>query len=151
MNHRPQVRGPVPEKRPQEALGSQARKPPAQHAGKLGSLRGREKASACICKPFFGRTVCASTTGETPALLRGQILQSHGQDAALPLASLAEDFPRFGVTAQEGAGCRSVGEVPGAFLASALLLPFLPDLGTQGLPGEGLVSCGFHTAKELQQ
>ena len=40
-------------------------------------------------------------------------------------ASLAKPFPASSVLAREGAGCGSVGDVPGAWLASAPLSPSL--------------------------
>ena len=43
----------------------------------------------------------------------------------LAWASLAQRFPASSVLAREGAGCGSVGDVPGAWLASAPLSPSL--------------------------
>ena len=54
--------------------------------------------------------------------------QSPGREAALAWASLAQRFPASSVLAREGAGCGSVGDVPGvtgAWLASAPLWPSL--------------------------
>ena len=53
------------------------------------------------------------------------IAQSPGREAALAWASLAQRFPASSVLAREGAGCASVGDVPGAWLASAPLSPSL--------------------------
>ena len=39
-----------------------------------------------------------------------------GREAALAWASLAQRFPASSVLAREGAGCGSVGDVPGAWL-----------------------------------
>ena len=49
----------------------------------------------------------------------GALAQSSGREAALAWASLAQRFPASSVLALEGAGCGSVGDVPGAWLASA--------------------------------
>ena len=48
-----------------------------------------------------------------------------GGGAALAWASLAQRFPASSVLAREGAGCGSVGDVPGAWLDSAPLSPSL--------------------------
>ena len=48
-----------------------------------------------------------------------------GREAALAWASLAQRFPASSLLAREGAGCGSVGDVPGAWLASAPLSPSL--------------------------
>ena len=48
-----------------------------------------------------------------------------GVQIALAWASLAQRFPASSVLAREGAGCGSVGDVPGAGLASAPLSPSL--------------------------
>ena len=48
-----------------------------------------------------------------------------GREAALAWASLAQRSPASGLLAREGAGCGSVGDVPGAWLASAPLWPSL--------------------------
>ena len=50
-----------------------------------------------------------------------------GREAALAWASLAQRFPASSVLAREGAGCGSVGDVPGAWLASAPLLSIAPN------------------------
>ena len=55
----------------------------------------------------------------------GAVAQSPGREAALVWASLAQRFPASSVLAREGAGCGSVGDVPGAWLASAPLSPSL--------------------------
>ena len=55
----------------------------------------------------------------------GAIAQSPGREAALAWASLAQRSPASSVLAREGAGCGSVGDVPGAWLASAPLSPSL--------------------------
>ena len=55
----------------------------------------------------------------------GAIGQSPGREAALAWASLAQRFPASSVLAREGAGRGSVGDVPGAWLASAPLWPSL--------------------------
>ena len=47
------------------------------------------------------------------------------REAALAWASLAQRFPASSVLAREGAGCGSVGDVTGAWLASAPLSPSL--------------------------
>ena len=49
------------------------------------------------------------------------------REAALAWASLAQRFPASSGLAREGAGCGSVGDVTGAWLASA---PFWPSLWT---------------------
>ena len=46
-----------------------------------------------------------------------------GREAALAWASLAQRFPASSVLARAGAGCGSVGDVPGAWLASSLRSP----------------------------
>ena len=48
-----------------------------------------------------------------------------GREAALAWASLAQRFPASSVLAREGAGCGSVGDVTGVWLASAPLSPSL--------------------------
>ena len=53
------------------------------------------------------------------------IAPSPGREAALAWASLAQRFPASSVLAREGAGCGSVGDVTGAWLASAPLSPSL--------------------------
>ena len=62
----------------------------------------------------------------------------------LARASLAQRFPASSVLAREGAGCGSVGDVPGAWLASAPLFPSLctydPCLLAEGL-GACMLSC----------
>ena len=60
-----------------------------------------------------------------PALRPGAIAPSPGREAALAWASHAQRFPASSVLAREGAGCGSVGDVPGAWLASAPLWPSL--------------------------
>ena len=50
---------------------------------------------------------------------------SPGREAALAWASLAQRFPASSILARAGAGCGSVGDVPGAWLASAPLSPSL--------------------------
>ena len=55
----------------------------------------------------------------------GAIAPSPGREAALAWASLAQRFPASSVLTREGAGCGSVGDVPGAWLASAPLSPSL--------------------------
>ena len=50
---------------------------------------------------------------------------SPGREAALAWASLAQRSSASSVLAREGAGCGSVGDVPGAWLASAPLWPSL--------------------------
>ena len=47
----------------------------------------------------------------------GAIAQSPGREAALAWASLAQRFPASSILARAGAGCGSVGEVTGAWLA----------------------------------
>ena len=66
-----------------------------------------------------------ATTLTVPALRPGAIAQSPGREAALAWASLAQRSPSSSVLAREGAGCGSVGDVPGAWLASAPLWPSL--------------------------
>ena len=56
-------------------------------------------------------------------LSTGAIAQSPGREAALAWASLAQRSPASSVLAREGAGCGSVGDVTGAWLA---------PLGTEG-------------------
>ena len=51
--------------------------------------------------------------------------QTSGREAALVWASLAQRFPASSVLARAGAGCGSVGDVTGAWLASAPLSPSL--------------------------
>ena len=64
-------------------------------------------------------------SGGAPALRPGAVAQSPGREAALAWASLAQRFPASSVLAREGAGCGSVGDVTGAWLASAPLSPSL--------------------------
>ena len=59
------------------------------------------------------------------ALRPGAVAQSPGREAALAWASLAQRFPASSVLARAGAGCGSVGDVTGAWLASAPLSPSL--------------------------
>ena len=57
-----------------------------------------------------------------PPLVRpGAIAQSPDREAALAWASLVQHSPASSLLAREGAGCGSVGDVPGAWLASAPL------------------------------
>ena len=44
------------------------------------------------------------------------VAQSPGREAALAWASLAQRFPASSLLARDGAGCGSVGDVPGAWL-----------------------------------
>ena len=63
--------------------------------------------------------------------------QSPGREAALAWASLAQRSPASSVLAREGAGCGSVGDVPGAWLVQVdskgtqpyiYMYPFSPKL-----------------------
>ena len=74
---------------------------------------------------FLWKDQVSYYNGRAPDLLRGPILQSHSRDAALHWASLAKTFLASSVTAQAGEGCGSVGDLTGALLASAPLLPSL--------------------------
>ena len=79
------------------------------------------------CGPVTGKDRASCQSGGAPALRPGAIAQSPGREAALAWASLAQRFPASSVLAREGAGCGSVGDVPGAWLASApLWLSFGP-------------------------
>ena len=77
------------------------------------------------CGPVTGKDRASCQSGGAPALRPGAIAQSPGREAALAWASLAQRFPASSVLAREGAGCGSVGDVPGAWLASAPLSPSL--------------------------
>ena len=77
------------------------------------------------CGPVTGKDRASCQSGGAPALRPGAIAQSPGREAALAWASLAQRFPASSVLAREGAGCGSVGDVPGAWLASAPLWPSL--------------------------
>ena len=52
-------------------------------------------------------------SGGAPALRPGAIAQSPGREDALAWASLPQRSPASSVLAREGAGCGSVGDVPG--------------------------------------
>ena len=84
-----------------------------------------------LVQPLW-RTVWRFLKKLNPALRPGAIAQSPGREAALASASLAQRFPASSVLAREGAGCGSVGDVTGAWLASA---PLWPSLWTTGLWG----------------
>ena len=56
---------------------------------------------------------------------------SPASQGALAWASLAQRFPASSVLAREGAGCGSVGDVSGAWLASAPLSPEFDSLGRE--------------------
>ena len=101
---------------PQMALGTQAWKLSSQHARKRTSF-GEEEATQL--RGF------ASLYLEGPSALPECSAQSHSRDPALSLAHLAKTCLASSVTSQEGAGSGSVGNVTGAFLAPAPLLPFL--------------------------
>ena len=73
-----------------------------------------EAGATCVQVRQGPRHVCAGEAGATP-----------GREAALAWASLAKRFPASSVLAREGASCGSVGDVPGAWLASAPLWPSL--------------------------
>ena len=77
------------------------------------------------CGPVTGKGRASCQSGGAPALHPGAIAQSPGREAALAWASLAQRSPASSVLAREGAGCGSVGDVPGAWLASAPLWPSL--------------------------
>ena len=145
MNHRPRSGGPVPEKRPPGGTWFTGQEDTCSACGEARLLGGRKGIGMYLQAFLWKNRVCFHNR-RAPALLRGQILQSHGRDAALPLASLAKTFLASSVMAQEGAGCGSVGAMPGAFLASAPLLPCLSTYAP-GLPGEGIGCDGFHMAK----
>ena len=65
--------------------------------------------------PHTGKDRASCQSGGAPALRPGAIAQSPGREAALAWASLAQRFPASSVLAREGAGCGSVGDVPGAW------------------------------------
>ena len=68
-----------------------------------------------------GKDRASCQSGGAPALRLGVVAQSPGREAAVAWASLAQRFPASSVLAREGAGCGSMGDVPGAWLASAPL------------------------------
>ena len=80
------------------------------------------------CGPVTGKDRASCQSGGAPALRPGARAQSPDREAALAWASLAQRFPASSVLAREGAGCGSVRDVPGAWLASA---PLWPSLWTQ--------------------
>ena len=63
------------------------------------------------------RLLLGCQSGGGPALRPGAVAQRPGREAALACASLAQRFPASSVLARAGAGCGSVGDVPGAWLA----------------------------------
>ena len=77
------------------------------------------------CRPVTGKDRAGCQSGGAPALRPGAVAQNPGREASLAWASLAQRFPASSVLAREGAGCGSVGDVPGAWLASAPLSPSL--------------------------
>ena len=77
------------------------------------------------CGPVTGKDRASCQSRGAPALRPGAVAQSPGREAALAWASLAQRFPASSVLAREGAGCGSVGDVTGAWLASAPLWPSL--------------------------
>ena len=68
------------------------------------------------CGPVTGKDRASCQSGGAPALRPGAVAQSPGREAALAWASLAQRFPASSVLAREGAGCGSMGDVPGAWL-----------------------------------
>ena len=96
-------------------LCAQAWNPGSQHAGEKRGVAGL----------LLGRTERAARAAELQALRPGAIAQSPGREAAVAWASLAQRSPASSVLARAGAGCGSVGDVTGAWLASAPLSPSL--------------------------
>ena len=113
--HSPSAREPVPEQR---APGKCSVPRPGSP---VPSSRREERG----CGPVTGKDRASCQSGGAPALRPGAIAQSPGREAALAWESLAQRFPASSVLAREGAGCGSVGDVPGALLASAPLWPSL--------------------------
>ena len=85
----------------------------------MRKLRHRRACVLCPGKSELGAKVCAFCPRP------GAVAQSPGREAALAWASLAQRFPASSVLAREGACFGSVGDVPGAWLASAPLSPSL--------------------------
>ena len=63
-----------------------------------------QQSSLCV-QAFIWKDLVSFYNWRAPDLVRCPILQSHGQDSALPFASLAKTFLASSVTAQEGVGC----------------------------------------------
>ena len=84
--------------------------------------------------PQLDKNHVVPTSWQDEALARHGVsrAQSPGREAALAWASLAQRFPASSLLAREGAGCGSMGDVPGAWLASAPL-----SAGTLGVPLKG--------------
>ena len=74
-----------------------------------------------------GREGAKRDTTEAWPVQRAPWAEGQGwlREAALAWASLAQRFPASSVLARAGAGCGSLGDVPGAWLASAPLSPSL--------------------------
>ena len=101
-----------------------------------GGTSGKEPACQCRghkrCEfnPWAGKIPWRRAWEPTPVFLPEE---SHGQRSLAGYslwdrkesASLAQRFPASSVLAREGAGCGSVGDVTGAWLASAPLSPSL--------------------------
>ena len=80
--------------------------------------KDRHPTSVCL-QAFLWKHHVRFHNGRAPGLIRGPIIQSPSRDAAVPLARLVKIFLTSSIIPQEGEGCRNVGEMPGAFLASA--------------------------------
>ena len=95
----------------------------------LGGIGGRRKRGRQRMRWLDGITgsmdMSLGEPREGVGVRPGAVAQSPGREAALAWASLAQRFPASSVLAREGAGCGSVGDLTGAWLASAPLSPSL--------------------------
>ena len=101
----------------------------------LSPARRREERG---CGPVTGEDRVSCQSGGAPALRPGAIAQSPGREAALAWASLAQRSPASSLLAREGAGCGSVGDVPGAWLAGGSMVAKLKLKGIDGRAPPGV-------------